>query len=159
MTMADGVCPTEVCTMSTCWVGVVSRSHVQIGVRGGFIQLNHGKQAPVQRLKAGDMLAMYSPRTEHPDGTPLQAFTALGVVATGEVYQVEMSPDFKPYRVDVRFLQCSEAPIKPLLAQLSFIKDKAHWGAPFRYGYVKVPAADFEVIAKAMGCPLTEPAA
>lgn len=27
------------------WLGVVSRSHVQAGVQGGFIQLNHGKKA------------------------------------------------------------------------------------------------------------------
>lgn len=145
--------------MSDCWIGVVSRSHVQLGVRGGYIQLNHGKKSPVQRLKAGDMLAMYSPRTEYPDGASLQVFTALGVVATGEVYQVEMSPDFKPYRVDVRFLQCNEAPIRPLLAQLSFIKDKVHWGAAFRYGHLKIPPGDFKVIAQAMGCPLTVTAA
>lgn len=138
--------------MSNCWIGVVSRSHVQIGVRGGFIQLNHGKKATVQRLKAGDWLAMYSPRTEYPDGSPLQAFTALGVVTTGEIYQVEMSPDFKPYRVDVRFQSCKEAPIRPLLDALSFIRDKARWGAAFRFGYLKVPQADFGVIATAMGC-------
>jgi hypothetical protein len=145
--------------MRNSWIGVVSRSHVRIGVRGGFIQLNHGKRSAVQRLKAGDMLAMYSPRTDYPDGTPLQAFTALGIVTTGEVYQVEMSSDFKPYRVDVRFFECKEASIRPLLERLSFIRDKLHWGAAFRYGYLKVPTPDFEVIAKAMGCTLTETAA
>jgi len=59
--------------MRNYWIGVVSRSHVQIGVKGGFIQLNHGKNAPLQRLKAGDMLAMYSPRESYPDGPVLQA--------------------------------------------------------------------------------------
>jgi len=52
-------------TSRNYWIGVVSRSHVQIGVADGFIQLNHGKKGPVQRLCAGDALAMYSPRTEH----------------------------------------------------------------------------------------------
>ena len=46
------------------WIGVVSRSHVMIGVEGGFVQLNHGKKAPVQRLKAGDMLAEVDGRNE-----------------------------------------------------------------------------------------------
>ena len=133
------------------WIGVVSRSHVQIGVKGQFVQLNHGKRAPLQRLRAGDGLVMYSPRTEYPDGEPLQRFTAIGVVVTGEVYQVEMTPSFKPYRVDVRFLRCREAPIRPLLEQLSFIKNKTRWGAAFRYGHVKIPAADFRLIARAMG--------
>ena len=129
---------------------MVSRSHVQRGVEGGFIQLNHGKKAPVQRLKAGDRLALYSPRTDCPDGQPLQAFTALGVVATGQVYQVEMSAEFKPYRVDVGFLPCQEAPIKPLVERLSFIKSKTHWGAAFRFGFLKVPEEDFALIESAM---------
>ena len=129
---------------------MVSRSHVQRGVEGGFIQLNHGKKAPVQRLKAGDRLALYSPRTDYPNGQPLQAFTALGVVATGQVYQVEMSAEFKPYRVDVGFLPCQEAPIKPLVERLSFIKSKTHWGAAFRFGFLKVPEEDFALIESAM---------
>ena len=31
------------------WIGVASRDHVNVGVKGGFIQLNHGKQAPLRR--------------------------------------------------------------------------------------------------------------
>ncbi len=133
------------------WIGVVSREHVRLGVKGGFIQLGHGKKAPIQRLRAGDALVMYSPRTAYPDGEPLQAFTAIGVVSTGKVYQVAMTEDFKPYRVDVRFLKAKEAPIKPLIDVLSFIKSKTHWGAAFRFGQIKIPAKDFKLIAKAMG--------
>lgn len=132
------------------WVGVVSREHVLRGVAGSFIQLNHGKKAPLQKLHAGDRVAIYSPRTAYPDGAPLQCFTAIGVVRTGEVYQVEMAPDFHPYRVDVDFAVCREAPIQPLIERLSFIKSKTHWGAAFRFGYLKVPAEDFALIASAM---------
>ena len=142
--------------MHNYWIGVVSRSHVQIGVRGGFVQLNHGKKAPLQRLHSGDMLAMYSPRESYPDGPALRAFTAIGTIKSGEVYQVEMSPDFKPYRVDVTFSSCRETPIKPLLEQLTFIRSKTHWGAAFRFGYIKVPEADFALIADAMK-PLLSP--
>lgn len=134
------------------WIGVVSRSHVQIGVRGGFIQVNHGKKAPLQRMHAGDGLAMYSPRTDYPDGEPLQHFTAIGSIASGAVYQVEMSADFKPWRIDVEFVKCREEPIRPLIEDLSFIKDKTHWGAAFRFGLVKVPQHDFDLIATKMEC-------
>jgi hypothetical protein len=137
--------------MTNFWIGVVSKSHVEIGVKGGFVQLNHGKRAPVQRLKAGDRLLMYSPRTSYPDGETLQAFTAAGEVRSGDVYQVEMSPDFKPYRVDVDFVECNETPIKPLIEELSFIRNKTHWGAAFRFGFLKIPAEDFARIAAAMG--------
>ena len=134
------------------WIGVVSRSHVQLGVKGGFIQLNHGKKAPLQRLRAGDGLAMYSPRSAYPDGELLQHFTAIGRVGTGEIYQVRMSADFKPYRIDVEFLKYREAPIRPLIERLSFIKNKTHWGAAFRFGLVKVPQQDFERLAANMEC-------
>jgi EVE domain len=140
------------------WVGVVSREHVQRGVAGGFIQLNHGKKAPLQRMRAGDGIAMYSPRTSYPDGATLQHFTAIGSVVTGDVYQVEMADDFKPYRIDVAFFKDAvEAPVKPLVEQLSFIRNKTHWGAAFRFGYVKVPAEDFERVAAAMRVSRTDP--
>ena len=96
------------------------------------------------------MLVMYSSRESYPHGTVLQAFTAIGTIKSGNVYQVEMSPEFKPYRVDVEFSSCKEAPIKPLVERLSFIRSKTHWGGAFRFGYVKVPEADFARIADAM---------
>ena len=134
------------------WIGVVSRSHVEVGVLGGFVQLGHGKKAPLERLHPNDGLIMYSPRTSYPDGEMLQAFTAIGVVISGHIYQVEMTSEFKPYRVDVKFLKCHEVPIKPLIDKLSFIKSKTHWGAAFRFGQLKIPSEDFNLIAKAMGC-------
>jgi len=51
-----------------------------------------------------------------------------------EVYQFEMSPDFTPYRRDVRFIVGQDVPIHPLLEQLSFIKNKNKWGSAFRFG-------------------------
>ncbi len=134
------------------WVGVVSREHVQIGVAGGFIQLNHGKRAPLQKMRAGDGLLMYSPKVSHPDGANLQAFTAIGQVLTGEIYQVEMNPEFKPYRINVNFLACQEAAIRPLIDALTCIYDKAHWGAAFRFGQLSIPQSDFALIAAAMQC-------
>jgi EVE domain len=134
------------------WLGVVSRSHVLIGVKGGFIQLSHGKKAPLKKFRAGDYLVMYSPRTEYPAGEPLQSFTAIGIIVSGDIYQVEMTPDFKPYRVEVRFSHCNEAPIRPLIERLSFIKSKTHWGAAFRFGQLKIPAGDFALIAETMRC-------
>jgi len=133
------------------WIGVASRDHVNVAIKGGFIQLNHGKQAALRRLKAGDGVIMYSPRTAYPDGEPLQAFTAIGAVVTGEVYQVEVTPDFKPHRVDVQFVPSKEAHIKPLVEHLSFITSKSRWGAAFRFGLVNVPARDFALIAERMG--------
>ena len=124
--------------------------HVLVGVEGGFAQVDHGKKAPLQRMHAGDGLAYYPPRTDYPDGEPLQAFTAIGFVRMGDVYQADMGGGFLPFRVDVDWLAGDEASIKPLIAQLSFIRDPAHWGAAFRFGHLEVPEADFRLIAAAM---------
>jgi hypothetical protein len=137
------------------WIGVVSHSHVLRGVTGGFAQMNHGKQAPLKRMKAGDGLIYYSPREAYPNGAALQAFTALGFIRTGAVYEYDMTPDgvpgFVPWRIDVDYRPVQPVSIKPLVAELAFISDKTHWGATFRFGQIKIGEADFLKIAAAMG--------
>ena len=133
------------------WIGVVSRSHVQRGVEGGFVQLNHGKAAPLRRMNVGDWFVYYSPHTDYPAGKPLQAFTTIGRITGDTIYQVEMDPDFIPSRRDVTFLPCQPAPIAPMLDALSFLHDRQRWGYIFRTGHFSVPEADFRRIAAAMG--------
>ncbi|MBI5960700.1 MAG: EVE domain-containing protein [Chloroflexi bacterium] len=136
--------------MTHYWIGVVSRSHVQRGVEGGFAQLCHGKCAPLKKMKAGDWLIYYSPRTDFQNGEPLRHFTALGRIINDTVYQVAMSEDFIPFRRDVDFLPCHAAPIHPLLGELSFIPNLRQWGYPFRRGHFEISEADFRLIAAAM---------
>ncbi len=133
------------------WMGVVSRAHVRRGVAGGFMQLCHGKLDPLRRMSEGDLLVMYSPRTEMGGGEPLQAFTAFGIVGPPDIVQVEMAPDFKPFRRSVRFLEAREAPIRPLLDQLSFSKGNPGWGMVLRRGQVPLTPEDAALIATAMG--------
>jgi hypothetical protein len=74
------------------WVNTVSLEHVRRGVAGGFTQADHGKSTRLSRLQAGDRIVFYSPRTDYPDGEPLQQFTACGVINGTEVYQVDLTP-------------------------------------------------------------------
>jgi hypothetical protein len=134
------------------WIGVVSRAHILRGIQGGFIQLNHGKIAPLKRFRPGDGLIIYSPRLSYPDGEPCQAFTAVGKIKSGDIYQVDMGDGFQPYRLDVDYLPCRETPIRPLIGRLSFITNKGNWGAGFRFGYRRIPEEDFALIAESMGC-------
>jgi hypothetical protein len=134
------------------WIGVVSKDHVDLAVAGGYAQLNHGKAGPLERMHAGDGFAFYSPRSSYPNGEALQAFTAIGRIRTGIVYQAkEVADGLRPFRLDVDYLPAQAAPVKPLIEQLSFIRSKTHWGAAFRFGIVHVPAGDFALIAGAMG--------
>ena len=132
------------------WINTVSRSHVARGVAGGFTQANHGKPHMLRRMARDDWIVFYSPRTDYPEGARLQAFTAIGQVSDDEPYQVEMSPDFHPWRRNVRFLSCSETPIQPLLDNLEFIEDKKRWGYRFRFGVFEIHEHDFDVIRSAM---------
>lgn len=120
------------------------------GVAGGFTQANHGKSTTLKRLKKGDWIVFYSPKTSYQDGEPLQAFTAIGQVKDEELYQVEMTPDFVPWRRNVEFHDCQEMPIKLLIGDLSFIKDKTHWGYMFRFGMFEIPEPDYQLIQRAM---------
>ena len=133
------------------WIGVVSKDHVDIGVTGGFTQLNHGKAGPLERMRPGDGFAFYSPRTAYPDGPPLQAFTAIGRIRDGEIFQAERDDGARPFRRAIEYLPAREAPIKPLIDELTFIRSKQHWGAAFRFGFLRVPEEDFARIAAAMG--------
>jgi DNA-binding MarR family transcriptional regulator/predicted RNA-binding protein len=134
----------------TYWVSTISRDHVQLSVEGGFTQAGHGKASGLKRLKADDWLVYYSPKTSLQDGEPLQAFTAIGRVVDEELYQVKQAPGFTPWRRNIEFVRGIEAPIRPLIGQLSFIKDKHRWGYTFRIGLFKIPQEDFTVISQAM---------
>jgi EVE domain len=134
-----------------CWIGVASRAHVAKGVAGGFCQLGHGKMAPLKRLAPGDLIAYYAPREDIEGGAPVQAFVAIGEIKEGEPYLARMSASFEAYRRDVDWWPGQEAPVKRLVGRLSFIKDQARWGYPFRRGSFLVSGADFRLIAQAMG--------
>jgi hypothetical protein len=140
------------------WLGVVSRGHVERGVRGGFAQLCHGKRAPLARMQVGDWLVYYSPRTEMDGGTPLQSFTAIGRVTGASVYEHAMSEDFVPHRRDVAYVPCRPAPIAPLVGELSFVTDPKRWGFPLRRGVLPLTARDFGLIARAMDARIGEAA-
>ncbi|HEX5338356.1 MAG TPA: EVE domain-containing protein [Gallionella sp.] len=132
------------------WIGVASKEHVKTGVAGGFSQLCHGKAQPLKRMAVGDGLIYYSAKEKFGADTPCQQFTAIGVVVGSEVYPFEMFPGFVPYRRDIRFFDASDAPIRPLIERLSFIRDKRHWGYAFRYGHLEISRTDFELIATEM---------
>ena len=134
-----------------CWVNTISRAHVRAGVEGGFTQAQHGRPSALKRLGQGDWIVFYSPRTEVQGGDVVQAFTAIGRVEDAAPYQVEMTPQFHPWRRRVAFVPAQEAPIRPLLDSLSFVKDRRQWGMVFRRGLFEIPEADFRVIARAMG--------
>ncbi len=132
------------------WLIVVSKNHVQNGVRSGIVQANHGKAAPLKRMSVGDGVLYYSPKVEFEGNEKLQAFTAIGRVTGETVYPFDMGGGFIPCRRDVKYMECIEVPIQPLLPALAFIKDKKSWGYMFRFGFFEIPKIDFDLVASQM---------
>jgi hypothetical protein len=137
-----------------CWVAVASADHVARGRKGGFIQVSHGKAAPLRRIGPGDRVVYYSPVTTMGERDGLKSFTALGVVKPGDVYLADMGGGFKPFRRDVRWRRARPAPIEPLLDKLELSAGKRNWGYQFRFGLLAISQRDFRIIAKAMGATL-----
>jgi hypothetical protein len=130
------------------WIIVASLEHVILGVAGGFAQAGHGKRSGLARMHAGDRIIYYSPKVTHGGDDPLYAFTAIGEVADEEIVQVEMSPDFRPFRRKVKYLQTGTVGIRPLINDLQFIRNKKSWGSAFRFGLLEIRQPDFERIEK-----------
>jgi hypothetical protein len=102
------------------------------------------------RLTAGDWFVYYSPRTSLHGGTPLQAFTALGVVTDGEIWQADEG-DFHPWRRRIDYLpDVVETPIGSLPLDLTA---QPGWGMRLRRGLVQLTEDDFDRIRTAMLAP------
>ena len=120
--------------MTKYWVIVASKDHVLAGMAGGFCQACHGKKGPLLRMQPGDW----------------EEFTALGRVAGTQVVQHQVSPGFLPYRREIAFQPVRPVSIKPILAELTFIKDPKRWGYPFRQGFFEISKLDFTLLAGKM---------
>jgi predicted RNA-binding protein len=132
------------------WINTVSKDHVMFGKKHGFIQANHGKESPLRRLKSGDMVLYYSPKTSLTKGEPLKSFTAIAKISGDDVHQIEMSNGFNPYRRNADYEDCTEVGIEPLIEDLDFIRNKKSWGYMFRFGLFEIHKHDFDLIYSKM---------
>jgi hypothetical protein len=132
------------------WCAVACRQHVKLGLAGGFAQLGHGKQRPLERMKPGDGIVYYSPTETYGGNEKCQMFTSIGVVKDAGIYSFEMSPGFVPYRRDVEYFEAEDTPVQPLLPLLSFTRDRRNWGYRFRFGLFAIDREDFLLILSKM---------
>lgn len=136
--------------MNRNWVAVASAAHVRFGRAQGFMQVCHGKAAPLRRIHPEDRVVYYSPTVEFRGKEKLQAFTAIGVVKDGIPYSFDMGGGFCPFRRDVEWAPAREAPIQPLLESLEFSAGKKNWGYQLRFGLFTISDHDMRLIAGSM---------
>jgi hypothetical protein len=127
------------------FVNTISRDRVKEGRDGGFTQANHGRPDGLRRAANSDYIVFYSPRQQFRGGDVVQSFTAIARVTDDAPYQAG-----EAWRRRVEFLPATEAPIRPLIPDLDFIRKKESWGFTFRRGFFEIDAADFQRIAGAM---------
>ena len=137
--------------MSRSWIAVACAEHVRRGVAGGFMQVSHGKAAPLRRIAPGDRIVYYSPTETMGGRDRLQSFTAIGVVQKGDIEQADMGDGFRPYRRRVRYLKARTATIRPLLDRPGFALAGPGWGGRLRFGLLPIDEASMDAIAGAMG--------
>lgn len=134
------------------WIAVACAEHVARGVAGGFMQVCHGKVAPLRRLRPGDRVTYYSPTRRFGGGECLRCFTAFGVVQDDAIEQVDMGGGFRPFRRAVRFEPAAlVVPIAALQALPDFAIKGAGWGARLRFGLLVIDERSMDLIAAAMG--------
>jgi EVE domain len=143
--------------MSRNWIAVASAERVRIGRSKGFMQVCHGKAAPLRRIQPGDGIVYYSPTSVFRGKDQLQSFTAIGAVRDGAPYQADVDGGFMPFRRDVDWHRGDETPIKPLVGRLEFTTGKRNWGFQLRFGLFEISEHDMAMIAAAMGTSLSPP--
>ena len=143
--------------MKKYWIGIASADHVARGQLGGFMQVCHGKAAPLRRISPSDGVVYYSPTQVFRATDSLQSFTAIGFTKDHLPYLVDMGQGFTPYRRDVDWAASNPTPIRPLLDNLDLTRGVRNWGYSFRFGLLGISCADFNTIAVAMNADVCLP--
>jgi hypothetical protein len=139
------------------WIAVASADPARRGrdeMTPGFMQVCHGKCAPLKRMRPGDRVAYYAPTVRMGGPERCQCFVSIGVVLPGDPYAFDMGGGFVPHRRDVAYVSANEMPIQPLLDHFEFVEDRSRWGYKFRFGLFAVSDHDMALIARAMGASL-----
>ena len=139
--------------MTKNWIVVASAAHARRGrdeMGPGFMQVGHGKLAPLRRVKPGDRVTYYAPTVTFGVQDKFQSFVSMGIVQPGEPYAFDMG-GFVPYRRNVVYVASKEASILPLLDEFEFVENRSRWGYKFRFGLFTISDHDMRLIAQAMG--------
>ncbi len=138
------------------WLAIASADHVRLGRKLGFLQVCHGRAAPLRRVQPGDRIVCYSPTDSFRGNDSLKAFTALGTVCAGGVYQAEIAGGFRPHRRAVDWHDAAEIPMAFVQDGLEFRRSR-NWAYRWRSGLVEISDRDMATIAEAMFTALAQP--
>jgi hypothetical protein len=127
----------------------VSADHVARGVSLGIAQVNHGKRAGLDRMRPGDWFVYYSPRQGMREGPPVQAFTAIGEITEGTVWQADEGC-FRPWRRAVKYRTTARRVTIADLHDRLDLTAAPNWGYQLRRGLLPLTDRDLTTITGAM---------
>ncbi|QQA43428.1 EVE domain-containing protein [Pelagovum pacificum] len=132
------------------WIGVVHRMQAMTAREAGVVAFGHGKEALVRSLSPGDTVIYYAPKSDF-EGEPVQAFVTHARVTGEKAYEKEWRPGLTRWVRDAAFDDADEVPVRPMLEDLTFVRNKRSWGMTFRGGKFSISDEDYVRIATAMG--------
>ena len=136
--------------MPRYFLGLAERVHAQMCMDANVVVLGLKGPAGVKKLTPGDGVVYYSPKTE-PEGKTLQSFTAIGEVVGEDIYEYSFDAGNPIWVRNVQWHKnAADTSIRPLLEQLSWIKNPKNWGFYMRGSSREITADDYAVIASAM---------
>lgn len=135
--------------MARYWIGVAHARQVGIIREKGLVAFSRGQKAPAAKMAVGDQVIYYAPRTDF-EGDVVQAFIALATVTGQAPFEAPLMGETTVWVREAAYDKAGEAPIRPMIPDLTFIRKPSHWGMAFRRSHFEIPKADFARIARAM---------
>ena len=135
--------------MPQFWIGVAHAKQVGLIRAKGLVAFSKGQKAPVAKMSTGDQVVYYAPRSDF-EGDAVQAFITLATVTGDAPYETPLMGDATAWVREADYAQTGEAPIRPMIPDLTFIKKPTHWGMAFRSSHFEITEADFDRIRAAM---------
>jgi predicted RNA-binding protein len=134
------------------WVFSITEDNLQIALRERVIGFTESAARRSGSLAMSDQVTFYVPRQKLASNILVRKFIGRAEI-TSATYrsdeQIWKGGTF-PIRIDITPLSTKCCDVKPLINDLTFIKNKHYWGAHFMNTILKIPAADFDLIQKSM---------
>jgi len=141
--------------MSTNWIAVAWDEHLRLGRSNGFMQVSHGKSAPLRRVEPGDRVVFYSPTDAFRGKDKLQSFTAIGVVKEGRSISSRHGRRILPVPSGCH-LANGRGDTDPDACRAAGVHEgNRNWGYQLRSGLAEISELDMLRIVRAMGASLT----
>lgn len=134
------------------WLICITEDNLEITLRENVIGFVETQARRLNSFRVGDLVIFYVSRKSLSSFGGMAKCSGVARI-TGEDYVSSTrlwNHGVFPIRIDIKTLSHKSCDFRTLISNLTFIKNKAHWGASLMPGIIKIPAQDFETIQSHM---------